>query len=111
MASDLENSIRDAGQKLADALKNASEIKVETLWVEVSKDGPADFTGARPIAQTIIALDGDSRTTLPMHPADTGVPNLDERLLDIHQRSVSEAIEYRARILNALFSVLQSRIR
>lgn len=111
MASDLENSIREAGQKLADALKNASEIKVETLWVAVSADGPADFSGARPVAQTIIELDGDSRTTLPMHPADTGVPNLDERLLDIHQRSVSAAIEYRANILNALLSTLQSRSR
>ena len=47
MASDLESSIRDAGQKLADALKNASELKVETLWVAVSTDGPADFSGAR----------------------------------------------------------------
>ena len=76
--SDLETSVRTAAQNLADALRNASEIKVETLWGQVSGDGPADFSGARPVAQTVIALDGDSRTVVPMHPADTGVPNLDE---------------------------------
>jgi hypothetical protein len=109
--SDLETSVRSAAQNLADALRNATELRVETLWVQVGNQGPADFSGALPVAQTVIELNGDSRTIIPMHTADSGVPNLDERLLDLHQRAVGTAIQYRAGILSALLTTLRARNR
>jgi hypothetical protein len=108
---DLETSVRSAAQNLADALRTATELKVETLSIQVGGQGPADFSGALPVAQTVIELNGNSRTVIPMHTAETGVPNLDERLLDLHQRAVTTAIQYRAGILDALLSMLRARNR
>lgn len=70
-----------------------------------------DFDQAKPIAQTVISLDGDSAAIVPMLEVEAGRLEMDADLLDLHQRSVTTTIEYRARILSALLGVLQSRIR
>ena len=64
-----------------------------------------------PAAQTIIELDGDTKTIVPMRRSDTGGLVLDDALFDFHQSNVTAAIEYRARILNALLSAIQTRLR
>jgi hypothetical protein len=82
-------------------------MRVETHYVEV-KSGPdasADFSQARPAALTIIKLDGDSQTTIPMRPGEAGL-EIDAELLQVHERNVAAASEYRASILNALLSAL-----
>ena len=61
------------------------------------------------MARTIIKLDGDCEAILPMRQTENGGFEVDAGLFDLHERHVTTAIEYRARILNALLAVLQPR--
>ena len=107
MANGLDNALRAAVEKIAQYVRDVAEMKVETLHVQVKGDGPVDFDQARPVAQTLISLDGDSRVVVPLREAEDGRFEVDAALFDLHQRNVTMAIEYRARILNALLSALQ----
>jgi len=108
MAEALGNALRDAAAKVAQYVADVAQMKVETLYVPVSIDGPIDFSQARPIAQTIMSLDGDSKVIVPMRPSAAGGFEVDATLLALHDRNVTTAIEYRARLLHALLSALPS---
>ena len=108
MANELENAIRTAADKIVQYIKDIAEMKVETLYVRVGADGPVDFNQARAVAQTIVSLDGDSKVVVPLREAEGGRFEVDAALFDLHQRNVTTAIEYRARMLSALLSALQS---
>jgi hypothetical protein len=108
MANGLENAIRAAADKIAHYVQDVAEMKVETLYVRLGVDGPTDFSQARPVAQTIVSLDGDSKVILPLREAEAGHLEVEAALFDLHQRNVTTAIEYRARILHALLSAFQS---
>jgi len=79
---------------------------VETKYVEVGKDGSVDFNQARPVARTIIKLDGDSESVVPVRRNEAGAPEVDSALFELHQQNVTTTIEYRARMLNALLGTL-----
>jgi hypothetical protein len=113
MATDLETSVRNAAQKFAKALEDATELEIQTYYVEVGDQGAVDFDkDRRPIARTVIQLDGDTEVIIPMTRAATGALERDEALLDLHLRNVASAVEYRASLLDALLSaVRQTRSR
>jgi hypothetical protein len=111
MADGLESALRTAADKVAEYVRDIAEMKVETLYVRVGADGPVDFDQARPVAQTILKLDGDSKLVVPLREAEAGRFEVDAALLDLHQRNVTTAMEYRERILQALLGVLQSLVR
>jgi hypothetical protein len=111
MANSLENSIRDVLEKFARALEGATELKVETHYVEIGA-ADADMDQPRPVARTIIQLDGDYQAILPMRKReDSGTLEQDEELFALHQRHVQEAIQYRKDLLATLLSVLPTRTR
>ncbi len=111
MASDLENSIRTAAEKIAKYVSDVATMSVETKYVEIGDGATADFSQARPVARTVIRLDGDSDGVVPMEQAESGRLEVNADLMDLHHRNVATAIEYRARLLDALLSVLRSRGR
>ncbi|HEX6385237.1 MAG TPA: hypothetical protein VF177_11250 [Anaerolineae bacterium] len=112
MATDLETSVRNAAQKLANALEQASMLTVETKWVEVGDQGAVNWDDARPVSRTIIKLDGDTDLTIPMTRSEAGALERDVDLLELHMRNVTSAIEYRASLLDALLTAIrQSRTR
>ena len=86
-------------------------MQVETKYVEIGEGGDVDFEGAKPVARTEIKLDGDSEAVLPMRTNETGALEVDITLFELHQQNVATAIDYRARILNALLSTLVSQRR
>ncbi|NJM07922.1 hypothetical protein HC891_19620 [Candidatus Gracilibacteria bacterium] len=111
MPNDLENSIRSAAEKAARYVENAAQLRVETRYVDVVKGDVADFAAARPAAKTEINLDGDSFAVIPVRLVDDGM-EADRTLLEIHDRNVQTAIEYRARILSSLIGLLMpGRVR
>lgn len=111
MASDIENSIRTAAEKVAKYVSDVATMTVETKYVEVGVDGNANFEEAKPVARTIIRLDGDSDGVIPMQHAESGRLEVDIDLMNMHQINVTTAIDYRSRLLNALLGVLQTRVR
>lgn len=56
------------------------------------------------MARTIVKLDSGSETIFPMRKNKEGVLEVDLGLFEIHQQHVATAIDYRARLLNALVS-------
>lgn len=108
MATDLETTVRNAAQKFAKALEDAAELVVQTEYVEVGGKEAVDFeAGRRPIARTVINLDGDTNVIIPMTRTDAGALERDATLLDLHLSNVSSAIEYRSSLLNALLSIIR----
>lgn len=110
MANELDKALKSAATSVAGYVKDASTMLVETYYVEVGPEGSAAFDQAKPVARSLIKLDGDSETVMPMRANDAGVMEVDAELFDLHQQNVNTAIEYRARILNALLGTLTSRI-
>jgi hypothetical protein len=108
MATDLETTVRNAAQKFAKALEDAAELTVQTEYVEVGDQGAVDFeTGRKPIARSVIKLDGDTEVIIPVVRTDAGALEHDATLLDLHLSNVSSAIEYRSSLLDALLSVVR----
>jgi hypothetical protein len=108
MPSDLENSVRSAAEKVAQYISDAAVMRVDTSYVDISDNTPERAT-IRPAAQTEIRLDGDSKTIVPMRRAQNGDLEVENELLDIHERNVATTIEYRSRVLSALLGLLQRR--
>lgn len=108
MANDLENSIRSAAEKVAAYVDNIATMTVETKYVNVDTKGDIDFSQAKPIARTIVRLDGDSEAILPVHTNEGGAMAVDADLLDLHEQNVATAIDYRAKLLNAVIGMLKS---
>jgi hypothetical protein len=111
MANEFETALKNAATSVARYVQDASEMMVETKYVDVSDTGTPDFAAARPVARTIIRLDGDSEVIVPIRQSGSGTPDVDLSLFDLHQQNVATTIEYRARILNALLSTLVNRGR
>ena len=109
MPNEFDTALRNAATSVAKYVKDAAMMQVETHYVEVSAHGGADFASARPVARTIIKLDGDSEAGVPMRRNEAGGMEVDGGLFELHQENVATAIEYRARILNALLSTVMAR--
>ncbi|MCI0520556.1 MAG: hypothetical protein L0Z70_09910 [Chloroflexi bacterium] len=109
MPSELENAMKSAAASAAKYVQDAAELTVETRYVEISAGAEIDFAQAKPVARTIVRLDGDSETILPARKNASGGMEVDVTLFELHQQNVNTAIEYRARILNALLGALQRR--
>jgi hypothetical protein len=111
MANDLENSIRSAAEKIAAYVDNIATMTVETKYVKIDDKGDTDFSQAKPVARTVIRIDGDSEAVLPVRAGEDGALAVDADLLDLHQQNVLTAIDYRAQLLNALIGMLKSAPR
>jgi hypothetical protein len=84
---------------------------MQTAYVHIGAGGDVDFSHAKPIACIVIKLDGDREAILPMRQTQNGGLKVDAALLDLHQRNVTTAMEYRERILHALLSAFQTLAR
>jgi len=107
MPSELENSIRTAAEKVAQYVQDAAAMEVKTYYVLVGAAAGPDMERDRPGAYTMVKLDGDSKTVVPMREGRDGALELDATLFEIHERNVHTATEYRARVLNSLIGLLQ----
>ena len=109
MVSELETALKNAAAVVAQYVKDVATMTVETKFVEVGPDSVVDFAQAHPVARTIIKLDGDSESVVPMRRNESGAAEIDAALFDLHQQNVTTTIEYRARMLSALLTTLGVR--
>ncbi|HSF80804.1 MAG TPA: hypothetical protein VLA49_06200, partial [Anaerolineales bacterium] len=65
MANEFDTALKNVATSIAQYVKDASMMQVETRYVEIAEKAPSDFAAAKPVARTIIKLDGDSETILP----------------------------------------------
>jgi len=103
MASELREALKSAAEKIAKYVEDAAEMAVETQYVEL---GAASFDQAKLAARTIIKLDGDSQTVIPMQKGESKL-EVDMAVYEVHQQNVAAATEYRPKMMNSLLSVLR----
>jgi hypothetical protein len=110
MPTELENSLRAAAEKVAKYVGDVATLVVETSYAEVVPGGGATFADAKAAARTEIKIDGDCKAIIPMVKAPaTGALEIDAALLEVHERNVQAAIDYRAKMMAALWGALQGR--
>jgi hypothetical protein len=109
MASTLDDSIRQAAEKVVQYVNDASEMQVRTFYVLTSTEPLSSIDPERPGAYTEVKLDGDTKVIVPMRKGREGEMELDETLFAIHERNVAAATNYRAQVLNALIGLLQRK--
>ncbi len=111
MANEMETSLRNAAETISKYIADVATLTVETRYVEVGNSSTVNFDQAQPVARTIIRLDADSSEVIPMQRTAKGNLEVDATLLDLHSRNVTAAIEYRAKMLASLLTLLQGRIK
>ncbi|MFV9505675.1 MAG: hypothetical protein AB4911_14060 [Oscillochloridaceae bacterium umkhey_bin13] len=109
MATNFDETVREAAAQVRRYVENAAQMEVRTYYVVT---GSADMTALereRPGAVTVFNLDGDTKVVVPMRKGRDETLELDEALFNIHERNVAMATAYRAQVLNALIGLLQRR--
>jgi hypothetical protein len=99
---ELKEALKNAADKIAKYVEDAATMTVETRYVEIGAKADATKMAAR----TIIKLDGDSETILPMKTGPDGALVVDTVINEMHQENVQAAIDYRTEMLERLLSVL-----
>ena len=107
MATDYMTSLKNAAASVAKYVQDAATMEVITRYVEIGSNAPVDFDGSHPVARTVVKLDADSETVVPMRQGQGGVLEVDTALYELHQQNVATAIDYRARMMGALLSTLK----
>jgi hypothetical protein len=109
MPNELTNSLKIVAEKVAGYVSQAAELSVETQYVEIGTN-TANFANALPAASTIIKLDGDCKSVIPVRRAETGSLEVDSALFELHERNVATAIDYRTRMMGALLQTLKEAV-
>lgn len=109
MADDLETTLKNIASQVAGYVKDVATLTVETRVVRVDADTVTDFSQARAAARTVIRLDGDSETVLPLQAGEGGL-TVDKGVFELHQRGVETAIAYRAKMLESLLGLFRGQM-
>ena len=102
--TELKDALKAAAEKVAQYIEDAATMSVETSYLEM---GAASFKDAKLAALTVVKLDGDSQTVLPMRKGEGGALTVDAAVFEMHQQNVQAAIDYRAKMMNSLLSLLR----
>jgi hypothetical protein len=109
MASNLDDSVREAAAKVRQYVEDAAVMQVRTFYVLTGAEPLKELDSERPGAFTEVKLDGDTKVVVPMRKGRDDGLELDEALFNIHERNVAMATNYRAQVLNALIGLLQRK--
>ena len=107
MANDLEANIRTALENLTKALADVSKVTIETRYKPIDAQNPNDLDNSFLAARTVIKLDGDHESIIPVASTGSGSIVLETALLDLRLRNVQTAIEYRTHVLNTLVDLFR----
>ena len=98
---ELKEALKNAADQIAKYVQDIATMTVETRYIEMGGDPDKSMLAAR----TIIKLDGDSETVLPMKKGPDGSLVVDTIVNEKHQENVQAAIDYRAEMLERLMSL------
>lgn len=107
MANELNNAMKSAAEKIVKYVDDVSCMTVETRFIDLDGGPAADFEQSKPAARTIIRLDGDCSSVVPLRRTPEGEFQVDSAMFELHERNVATAIEYRSRMMDALLQALK----
>lgn len=99
--TEVKEALKNVADQIAKYVADAASMTVETSTVEIGAKE------AQLAARTVIKLDGDSTSVLPMKKGADGTLTVDTTVYDLHQQNVKAASDYRAAILNSLLGILR----
>ena len=102
---EIKEALKNVADKVAKYVEDIATMTVETRYVEIGGSGPDQ---AKMAARTIIRLDGDCETILPLKPGGDGTLVVDTVVNAIHQENVQSVIQYRTEMLEKLLGILKS---
>ncbi len=105
MENEIREAVRTAIEEAARYVREAAVMTVETKYVDLDS---ASFEDASLMVRTIVKLDGESEVVIPAKRNEFGGLEADVAVFDLHQQNVRTAIEYRAKMLQALVGLLRS---
>jgi len=100
---ELKEALKAAADKISKYVEDVATMTVTTSYTIVGSD-PEVYKMA---ARTIVKLDGDSETVLPMKPGPDGTLVVDTVVNEIHQENVQTVIDYRTEMLERLLGLLK----
>jgi hypothetical protein len=103
VATEIKGALRTAAEKVTQFVGKAAELQVETRTLEVGSTAESVLA-----ARTIISLDGNNLSEVPVMKSAEGPWGIDTVLYDLHMRNVQAAIEYRTRMVGSMLSLLGS---
>lgn len=103
--TEIKEALKNVADNIAKYVNDAATMSVETSYVEMG----TKVESATLAARTVIKLDGDSSSILPMKKGADGALTVDTTIYDMHQQNVQAASSYRAAILESLLSILRSQ--
>ncbi len=104
MENETREAVRAAIAEAARYVREAAVMAVETKYVDLDS---ASFEDASLMVRTIVKLDGESEVVIPAKKNEFGGLEADVAVFDLHQQNVRTAIEYRAKMLQALVGLLR----
>jgi hypothetical protein len=98
---EIKEALKNVANEVAKYVKDAAVLTVQTKTVELGSNAEATLA-----AESIIRLDGDSTTTLPVSTNDFGKSEVDSVIYELHMQNVQAAIDYRSKIIQSVIEVL-----
>ena len=104
MANELQTMVQNTLQRMAKALEDAIELRVETrcMVLDGRHEGPQSEERSQLLARTVLGLDGDMEVLVPVTRDSAGQVTQNEEMFALHQRNVQQALDYRADLLKLL---------
>lgn len=100
--TEIKDALRTAANIVAEYVKDAGTLKVETRTAQVGHPGEPVLA-----ASTEIRLDGDNKSVIPAVQNQAGRWEVDTVIYDLHMQNVQAAIEYRKQLLAAMLGLLR----
>lgn len=101
--ADLQQTIEELAATVTGYIKDAATLTVKTT--SVAEDGSQTA-----VATTVLRLDGDAEHQVPVR-TENGRRVVETDLLELHERSVKAATDYRAQLLGSFIAALGTLTR
>ena len=102
-SSEIREALKLAAEQVANYVKDASEMTVETRFVELGGNGEE----AKLAASSLVKFDGDSYFTVPVRRDANNNLVPDTAMYDVHEKNVQATIDYRVRMMEQLLAILR----
>jgi hypothetical protein len=101
--TEVKDALKNIADKVAKYVEDAADMTVETRFIEIG----GNTEDSKLAARSLVKLDGDSQSVLPMKRAADGTLTPDTLTYELHQQNVQATIDYRTKMLERLLGMLR----
>ena len=102
-SSEIREALKNAAEQVTSYVKDASEMTVETRFLELGGNSEEVKLAAR----SLVKFDGDSYCIVPVRRDANNNLVPDVAMYELHEKNVQTTIEYRVRMMEQLLALLR----